>query len=201
MDQQQHETVTSEQLAAHADDPPSIAESHQHETAGSERFTENAENPPADDQPPAAEDVGADRTAQLGVIFIALGIILTLIGLFPGIAGTPPIGDVGQIQITVILGGFCLQIFGAWVYVRFTFYPKRSANLVQQIGLRLTLTGLLFSLLSGFADILGFGSHGGSEGFFFGRGQAVGLVGGFFFASIGLLIFALSGQPGRLPKS
>lgn len=152
----------------------------------------------------SASDVQDDsqvRTAQLGIILIALGIILTLIGLFPGIAGSPPVGDVGQIQITVILAGFCLQIFGAWVYVRFNFYPEGYINLIQQIGIRLTWTGLLFSLLSGFADILGFGSHGSSEGFFLGRGQAVGLVGGFLFASIGLLIYALGGPLGRSSKS
>ena len=201
MDQEQHETATSEHRATRADDQPLTAETNQHETVGSEQIIEQHENPSVDDQTPAVVDLGAERIAQLGVIFIALSIILTLIGLFPGIAGTPPIGDIGEIQITVILSGFCLQIFGAWVYVKFTFYPNSTANLLQQIGIRLTLTGLLFSLLSGFADILGFGSHGGSEAFFLGRGQAVGLVGGFLFASIGLLIFALGGQPGRLPKS
>ena len=152
------------------------------------------ENNATADATTTPSDSSYERIAQLGVIFIALGIILTLIGLFPGITGNPPIGDIGQLQITVILSGFYLKIFGAWVYVRYTFYPSGNTNLAQQIGIRFTLTGLLFSLLSGFADILGFGSHGGSEGFFFGRGQAAGLVGGFLFASIGLLVYALSGR-------
>lgn len=157
----------------------------------------------AEEYPPAsaARDAGLGRIAQLGVIIIALGIMLTLIGLFPGITGTPPIGDIGQLQITVIVSGFCLQIFGGWVYVRYTFYPEQSLTLIQQVGGRLALTGLLFSLLSGFADILGFGSHGGHDGFFLGRGQAVGLVCGFLLASIGLLIYTLGGRAGPTRKS
>lgn len=201
MKQEQRRTSLGERHSAQTDQMPSVADTRSHPTPSSERQPEKPERPTTEEQTQDTEDISLDRTAQLGVIFIALGIISTLIGLFPGIAGTPPVGDVGQIQITVILTGFCLQIFGAWVYVRYNFYPKGSKNLIQQIGIRLTLTGLLFSLLSGFADIMGFGSHGGSEGFFLGRGQAVGLVGGFLLASIGLLIFALGGQAGRTPKS
>ncbi|MCY4008925.1 MAG: hypothetical protein OXF22_04140 [Anaerolineaceae bacterium] len=198
---EQHESITSESPSARFE-AASLASAPgpfgQRPALGSPLDTQLQENA---EPPQGIPDDSLERTAQLGIILIALGIISTLIGLFPGIAGSPPVGDVGQIQITVILGGFCLQIFGAWVYVRFNFYPDGTVNLIQQIGIRFTWTGLLFSLLSGFADILGFGSHGGNEGFFLGRGQALGLVGGFLFASIGLLIYALGGSLGRSPRS
>ena len=204
MSPEQHGTVSSEMQEGHTaqTEVVSIAsDTHQQDQLPQEESALEPAQRTLPETPQEIPDDSMDRTAQLGIIIIALGIISTLIGLFPGIAGTPPIGDVGRIQITVILGGFCLQIFGAWVYVRYNFYPRGSVNLIQQFGIRLTWTGLLFSLLSGYADILGFGSHGGSEGFFFGRGQAVGLVGGFLFASIGLIIYALGGQYGRFPKS
>ena len=204
MSPEQHETVSSAQQKGHTAQTEVVAIASDTHRQDPLQHPESAPEPSPRSRPESPQDFADDymsRTAQLGIIIIALGIISTLIGLFPGIAGSPPIGDVGRIQITVILGGFCLQIFGAWVYVRYNFYPRGSVNLIQQIGIRLTWTGLLFSLLSGYADILGFGSHGGSEGFFFGRGQAVGLVGGFLFASIGLIIYALAGQYGGPTKT
>jgi hypothetical protein len=134
------------------------------------------------------------RIAQFGIAVGALGVMLTFMGLFPGVTGIEATGGIGPLQIFTILGGFSLLIAGALIYVKFTFYLGRPANLVQQIGIRLALTGLIFAAMAGLADILGFGSNPPDTGsIYLGPWQAVGMVGSLFIASLGVLIYAVTG--------
>lgn len=137
------------------------------------------------------------RIAQLGIALGALGMMLTIMGLFPGITGIDPTPSIGIVQIMAILTGFTLVIFGALLYVKFTFYPNTPSNLAQQVGTRLALTGLVFAALSGLADISGFGSHTRSLAVdvFLGPLQAVGVIGNFILSAIGVLIYAMTGTP------
>ena len=136
--------------------------------------------------------------AQLGIAIGALGMMLTFIGLFPGVIGfANPVAGVGIVQFSAILSGFTVLIFGALMYVKFSFYVGRPATLSQQIGVRLAWTGLVLAGMVGLADVLGFGSHPRVEGadVFFGSLQAAGTLGGFFMSSIGVTIYALTGTP------
>ena len=137
------------------------------------------------------------RLAQIGIALGALGFVLALMGLFPGVTGLPPTPGFGVVQVMLILTGFALLIFGALIYVKFTFYVGCPANLAQQIGVRLALTGLVFAALSGLADFLGFGSHLRTEtsDIFLGQWQALGLIGSFVTSAIGVLIYAVTGSP------
>lgn len=137
------------------------------------------------------------RLAQIGITLGALGIVLALMGLFPGVTGLPPTPGIGVVQVMMILSGFALLIFGALIYVKFTFYIAQAATLAQQIGIRLALTGLLFAALSGLADMLGFGSHLRTEttDVFLGQLQALGLVGSFIVSAVGVLVYAVTGTP------
>jgi hypothetical protein len=136
------------------------------------------------------------RIAQFGIALGALGTVLTFMGLFPGVTGLNPAKGIGIVQIFTMLMGFTLLIFGALIYVKFTFYVGHPANLAQQIGIRLALTGLLFAAMSGTADVVGFGSHGSATGTqpLFGMLQAIGIIGSFIIAALGVLIYAVSGN-------
>ncbi|MBC8098059.1 MAG: hypothetical protein H7Y11_01335 [Armatimonadetes bacterium] len=136
------------------------------------------------------------RVAQLGIALGALGIILTLMGLFPGVTGVAPTPVIGIVQIAAILTGFTLLILGALMYVKFTFYVQIAATLAQQIGTRLAMTGLLFAALAGLADIFGFGSHtrAAAADAFIGPLQAVGVIGSFLLAAAGVLMYAMLGK-------
>ncbi|MCA0458650.1 MAG: hypothetical protein LCI00_32135 [Chloroflexi bacterium] len=136
------------------------------------------------------------RIAQFGIALGALGTVLTFMGLFPGVTGLNPARGIGIVQIFTVLVGFTLLIGGALVYAKFTFYFGKPANLAQQIGIRLALTGLLFAAMSGTADVVGFGSHISSTNTepLFGFLQAVGIIGSFILAAIGVLIYAVSGN-------
>lgn len=136
------------------------------------------------------------RFGQVGIAIGALGIVVLLMGLFPGITGVDPTPGIGIVQVFMLLIGYSLLLLGALTYVRFTFYFGMPSTLMQDIGVRMVLTGLLFGALSGLSDILGFGSHLRTDesDIFFGPLQALGLLASFTLSSLGVLIYAVSGK-------
>ncbi len=138
------------------------------------------------------------RWAQVGIAVGMLGAVLTLIGLFPTITGLDPTPGIGIVQILTILAGFSLIILGAFIFVQATYYHGLGHNLAQQIGVRISLTGLLGAAAAGLADVLGYGSNPPLPGQrpILGPYQALGLVGGFVIAALGVLLFALMGSSG-----
>ena len=135
------------------------------------------------------------RVGQIGIALGALGIVLTLMGLFPGVTGLLPTPGIGALQLVTVLAGFGLLIAGALIYAKFTFYLNCRANLSQQIAVRLSLTGLLLAGMASMADVLGFGTNVRTEtsDIFFGSWQAIGLIGGFGVAALGVLLYAVTG--------
>ncbi len=135
--------------------------------------------------------------AQFGIAIAALGVVLALMGLFPGVTGIQSATGVGVVQFISILVGFSLLDLGALMYVKFTFFAGRQANLAQQIGVRLMLTGLVLAGLTGMADFLGFGSHSRETGgdVFFGQLQALGLLSSLLISALGVLVYAVTGSP------
>jgi hypothetical protein len=113
------------------------------------------------------------------------------------VTGIDPGRGVGIVQYATIYTGFLLLNLGALLYVKYTFYANRPANLAQQVGFRLTLTGLLLGGMAGLADFLGFGSHMRTEttDVVFGPLQAIGAVGGLVVAALGVIIYATTGEP------
>jgi hypothetical protein len=136
------------------------------------------------------------RISQIGIAIGTMGAVLMLMGLFPGITGVTPTSGVGIVQLTVALTGFTLLILGALIYVKYAFYVNQPSTLVQQIGIRLALTGLVFAGLAALADALGFGSHGAqfTEFEFLGPVQGAGVVGSFLLSCIGVLVYAVGGH-------
>lgn len=137
------------------------------------------------------------RVAQLGIVVGLLGVVVTLIGLFPTLIGLSLTPGIGVIQILVLLVGLILLILGALVYVRFTFYAHQALTLAQQIGVRLAFTGLTFTAMAALADVLGFGSNLRAEGneVLLGPVQLIGILAGFGVAALGVIVFAVAGEP------
>jgi hypothetical protein len=134
--------------------------------------------------------------AQIGIALGALGVVLSFMGFFPTVTGIEPGLGIGLVQFIVIYTGFILLTLGALIYVKFTLYEGRPSNLGQQVGVRLSMTGLLFTAIAGMADFLGFGSHALPEiPTFFGALQGLGVLGGFLIAALGVMIYATAGSP------
>lgn len=136
------------------------------------------------------------RFGQIGIALAALGGVLALMGLFPGITGVEATVGIGVIQVFMVLVGYGLIILGGVIYVKFTFYAGVAITLLQQIGLRLGMTGLLFAALAGLADIFGFGSHirGPGSDIYLGRLQAFGMIASFMVSALGVMLYAISGR-------
>ncbi len=135
------------------------------------------------------------RFGQVGIALGALGIMLSFMGLFPGVTGAEPTVGIGLVQVILVLTGYSLLILGALIYLKYTFFLGVESTLTQQIGTRLALTGILFAALSGLADILGFGTHIRDDivDIFFGQLQMVGILASFGLSSFGVLVYVLAG--------
>ena len=139
------------------------------------------------------------KLTQAGVIIAILGAVVAFIGLFPGVVGLEVLPGVGLLQVLIVLIGFGLLFFGAYLFAQSVYFPGIKHNLAQQIGIRLSMTGLVIAVASGLSDILGFGSHPPIPPVqrpFLGSWQTAGLIGGFVLASFGLIIFVLMGPDG-----
>ncbi|MEB2286767.1 MAG: hypothetical protein OZ934_01510 [Anaerolineae bacterium] len=138
-----------------------------------------------------------ERTSEISISIGALGVVITLIGLFPGIIGLETAEGVGVLQVLIILLGFTILYISAYYFAKRAFYPGQSSSLAQDIGIRLTMTGLLVAGAAGLADVLGFGSHPSTPGSrpMIGRLQAVVFIGGILLASSGVIIYVLFGPP------
>jgi hypothetical protein len=137
------------------------------------------------------------KLSQAGIAISALGGVIALTGLFPSVIGLEQASGIGILQILVILAGFSILIFGAFIFVQSAYYAGIRHNLAQQIALRASMTGLIIAAASGLSDVLGFGSHPvgiDAERPLLGTWQATGVLGGFLIAAIGVLIFALMGH-------
>lgn len=137
-----------------------------------------------------------ERVGQIGIAIGTLGAILMLMGLFPGVTGLDPTPGIGIIQLVVLIVGFANFVLGALLYVKYTFYAYDTSNLVQLIGTRLAMTGVLLAALFSLADSLGFGSHSRqfSDENFLGPLQTFGIVASYTMACFGVLLYALGGQ-------
>ena len=135
------------------------------------------------------------RFSQVGIALGALGGIICFMGLFPGVTGAVPTVGIGLVQVVMVLIGYALLILGALTYLKFTFFLDVSTNLVQNIGTRLALTGILFATLAGMADILGFGTHirDDTSDLYFGQLQMIGILASFGLSSCGVLVYVLAG--------
>lgn len=143
------------------------------------------------------------RIAQVGIAVGTLGLILMMMGLFPGVTGLDPTPGIGITQVFILVLGFSWFIFGALIYVKFTYYLYSKSNLTQQIGTRLAMTGLVLAAMSGLADAFGYGSHGEAfdSTFQLGPWQAWGIIASYVASCIGVLIYALGGTPSNDDKS
>lgn len=135
------------------------------------------------------------RVAQFGIALGTLGAMLTLMGLFPGITGLEPTLGIGLVQVFVIVLGLSVLLVGGLFYVKFAFYAFEPNTLAQQIAVRLALSGIVFMVLTGLADVFGFGSNPRIPGsdIVIGPLQTIGLIGSFAIGSIGVILYALFG--------
>ena len=129
------------------------------------------------------------RLAQFGVFTATVGSVTMIMGLFPDAMDSDASPGIGLLQIMVILVGLTLLTSGAYIFVYATWHRGEERTLMQDVAIRMALTGLTLAYAAGLADVLGFGSHAVEVGLTFGRFQTIGLAIGFLLAALGVLVY------------
>jgi hypothetical protein len=148
---------------------------------------------PGPDQPPtlpARPDLSTSRLARFGVATVVFGFFVFVIGVYPGLIRLDLTNGIGVLQIGVFLLGITIMTFGAYIYSYATRHRSQPRNLREDIGLRLMATGLVFAYAAGFADVVGIGSHYGTERPLLGLLQASGVALGVLVIVAGIFLYA-----------
>ncbi len=124
---------------------------------------------------------------RLALLAILLGFLAMLIGAKPAWFGMDRSPVVGFIQIAVMLIGLGIICISGYAGVR-ALWRRQQLTISADIGLRIVSTGYVVSLFSGFADILGVGSHPLPGVPVFGVWQARGMEIGLALIAIGFVM-------------
>ncbi len=136
------------------------------------------------------DDLSTSRLARFGVAVVVFGFFFFLIGIFPDLIRLGITPGIGLLQIGAFLIGISLMTLGAYIYAYATRHRAMPRRLREDIGLRLMATGLVISYATGFADVLGIGSHFGADRPLFGLWQAAGVALGVFIIITGIFLYA-----------
>lgn len=131
-----------------------------------------------------------NRLAQAAVAIVAAGFVIFVVGLFPGLLQLDFTAGIGLLQIGVFLVGLALMTLGTYIYLYATRYRGQPMSLRQDIGVRLMATGVIIASASGFADVLGIGTHYGIQRPLFGPLQAAGVALSMLVIVIGILLYS-----------
>jgi hypothetical protein len=148
---------------------------------------------PAQPEPPAtpqASDLGHSRLARFAVALVVIGFFVFLLGVFPNVVRLDLTEGVGLLQIGLFLIGLTIMTLGGYVYAYATRHRARPHRLREDIGVRLMATGLVVAYATGFADLLGIGSHFGAERPLLGPLQALGIFLGVCIIGVGIILYA-----------
>jgi hypothetical protein len=117
------------------------------------------------------------------------GFLIFLLGADPGLFGLDRNPLIGFVQTATFSTGLALLCLGGFVSLKICRRSDDNQSLAQDIGIRLVATGYLIALISGMADVFGFGTQAWPAPPYFGPSQAAGVVGGEVIIAIGFLLY------------
>jgi hypothetical protein len=130
---------------------------------------------------------GNGYRAQLGLLLTVVGLLVFLIGAMPGIFGLDRSPVIGFVQIAVFLIGLGIICFGGYLAMN-GLWQGEEKTILADIGLRLVGTGYVIAVVSGLADIFGFGSMIFTDIPYFGPWQARGVLFGELVIILGFIL-------------
>jgi hypothetical protein len=117
------------------------------------------------------------------------GFFIFLLGADPGLFGFDRNPLIGFVQTATFSTGLALLCLGGFISLKICQRTGHNQSLAQDIGIRLVATGYLVALISGMADVFGFGTQAWPAIPYFGPQQAAGVVLGEAIIAIGFLLF------------
>jgi hypothetical protein len=126
---------------------------------------------------------------NIGVGLTIAGFLIFIFGANPGIVGLDRSPYVGFAQTATFSFGLAMLCLGGFISLKSCQWSGFSQSLAQDIGIRLVATGYIISLISGMADVFGFGTQTWPFRPFFGPQQAAGVVLGEIVIAVGFLLY------------
>lgn len=148
-----------------------------------------AAEPPVTPNPPEAPFLGRSRLARFAVAIVVGGFFILVLGLFPDIVRLGLTPGIGLLQIGLFLLGLSVMTLGVYIYAYATRHRAMPRRLREDVGVRLMATGLVIAWATGFADVLGIGSHFGADRPLLGPLQAVGIFLGIGIIGVGIVMY------------
>jgi hypothetical protein len=124
---------------------------------------------------------------RLGLILILVGFLIFLVGAEPGMFSLDRSPVIGFVQIAVFLIGLAFICLGGYITMN-GLWRDRQKTILADIGLRLVSTGYVIAVVSGMADIFGFGSQLSPEIPYYGPLQALGVLIGEGIIALGFIL-------------
>ncbi len=124
---------------------------------------------------------------RLGLIIVTIGFLVFLLGADPGLFNLDRSPVVGIVQIAVFLIGLAIICVGGYISLN-GLWNGDPKTIAADIGLRLVSTGYVIAVISGMADVFGFGSQSFPDLPYFGPWQAGGVILGEVVIAIGFLL-------------
>lgn len=135
----------------------------------------------------SSPDTNGRFRIRMGFILMLVGLFIFLIGAVPGVFGLDRSPVVGFVQIAVFLIGLGIICIGGYITMNALWNGQEKAILAD-IGLRLVSTGYVITVVSGMADVFGFGSQIAPEIPYYGPYQATGVLIGEAVIAVGFLM-------------
>ncbi|MCD6424551.1 MAG: hypothetical protein J7L35_03545 [Anaerolineales bacterium] len=129
------------------------------------------------------------RRINVGLGLTIAGFLIFLLGADPDLVGLDRSPYIGFVQTAVFSTGLAMLCLGGYLSFKACQIASRIQSLAQDIGVRLVATGYLISLISGMADVFGFGTQSWPALPFFGPRQAAGVIVGEIIIAIGFILY------------
>jgi len=117
------------------------------------------------------------------------GFLIFLLGADPAIVGLDRSLYIGFVQTATFSFGLAMLCLGGFLSFKACQQADSIQSLAQDIGVRLVATGYLIALISGMADVFGFGTQSWPAPPFFGPTQASGVIAGEITIAIGFILY------------
>ena len=126
---------------------------------------------------------------NVGLGLTIAGFLIFLLGADPDLVGLNRSPYIGFVQTATFSTGLAVLCLGGYLSFKACQFSDRIQSLAQDIGVRLVATGYLVSLISGMADVFGFGTQSWPSLPFFGPRQAAGVIAGEIIIAIGFILY------------
>ena len=130
----------------------------------------------------------------LSIVLFAIGLGLSAVALGAEVLGLDLTPGFGMVQMLQLLVGLTCLTFAGYLRIHSLRPADAPRSLQADIGIRLGATGLVFAFITGWADLIGIGTHVGPEFIrpHVGPLQLGGLIVGLIMITAGLLLYYTS---------